>query len=89
MASQRKTLYIGVTNDLIRRVAEHKNKSISGFTQRYNVTRLVYFEEFENIHEAIDREKQLKKWNRAWKINLIERANPEWKDLFQLVLESC
>jgi len=88
MASERKTLYIGVTNDVARRVTEHKDKLVKGFTQKYNVTHLVYFEEFENIDEAIDREKQLKKWNREWKINLIETENPDWKDRYGDILES-
>ena len=74
-------LYIGVTNDLTRRVFEHKNKVTKGFTSRYNVNKLVYFEEFSDINEAIKREKQLKKWNRQWKIGLIEKGNPKWMDL--------
>jgi putative endonuclease len=75
------TLYIGVTNDLIRRVQEHKDKLVAGFTKRYGIARLVYFEEFGEIDAAIAREKQLKGWNRAWKIRLIEEANPNWDDL--------
>ncbi len=74
-------LYIGVTNDLERRIFEHKNKIVKGFTSRYNVDQLMYFEKFTNINEAIKREKQLKKWNRQWKIDLIEKDNPEWMDL--------
>jgi len=74
-------LYIGVTNDLERRIGEHKSKIVKGFTTRYNVDKLVYFEEYSNINEAIKREKQLKKWNRQWKIDLIEEENAEWKDL--------
>ena len=74
-------LYIGVTNDLERRRLEHKNKKIKGFTSKYNVDKLVYFEQFTDIIEAIKREKQLKKWNRQWKIDLIEDENPGWKDL--------
>lgn len=82
LASKRKgTLYIGVTNDLERRVYEHKNNLVEGFTKRYGVHMLVYFEETNNILEAIQREKRLKKWNRAWKIELIESMNPKWKDL--------
>lgn len=84
LASQRNgTLYIGVTNDIIRRVWEHKNKVIQGFTDRYNIDKLVYFEETPDINSAIKREKQLKLWSRSWKIELIEKNNPEWKDLYQ------
>ena len=71
------TLYIGVTNDLIRRVAEHKLKIAKSFTKRYDVSRLVYFEVFEEVEQAIHREKRLKKWPRAWKISLIEKDNPD------------
>jgi len=74
-------LYIGVTNDIERRVFEHKNKLVKGFTSRYNVDQLMYFEKFTNIKEAIKREKRLKKWNRQWKIDLIEKDNSEWHDL--------
>jgi len=76
------TLYIGVTNDLIRRVHEHKNKVAEGFTKKYDVDRLLYFEAFDDIENAIRREKRLKKWNRAWKIRLIEETNPNWTDLY-------
>jgi putative endonuclease len=76
------TLYIGVTNDLLRRVSEHKNGTFSGFTSRYSVDNLVYFEDTPDISSAITREKQMKKWCRAWKIKLIEENNPEWKDLY-------
>ena len=76
------TLYIGVTNDLVRRVAEHRLKSVKGFTKKYDVNRLVYFEQFDNAENAIRREKQLKKYNRAWKIRLIEGLNPNWDDLY-------
>ncbi len=75
------TLYIGVTGNLERRLYEHKNKLVKGFTERYNVDRLVYYEQTNNISSALQREKQLKKWNRAWKIELIEKDNPEWNDL--------
>ena len=82
LASQKNgTLYIGVTNDLERRVFEHKQKINEGFTSKYDVTRLVYFESFQYINDAILREKRLKKWNRQWKINLIEEENIEWNDL--------
>jgi len=76
------TLYIGVTNDLIRRVYEHKNNTIKGFTQRYKVHHLVHFENTNEISEAIKREKQLKWWNRKWKLRLIEETNPDWRDLY-------
>ncbi len=83
LASKRNgTLYIGVTNDLIKRVYEHKNKLVEGFTKKYNIDMLVYYEVSENIESAIIREKQLKKWNRNWKLELIENFNPEWKDLY-------
>ncbi|MBB4372640.1 putative endonuclease [Bradyrhizobium sp. cir1] len=75
------TLYIGVTNDLIRRVAEHKSKLIESFTEKYDVARLVYFEQFDDPENAIKREKRLK-WNRAWKVRLIEKENPNWDDLY-------
>jgi putative endonuclease len=81
LANKSKTLYIGVTNDLIRRLYEHKNKLIEGFTRKYNISRLVHYEEFKNIDDAIKREKQLKNWHRQWKINLIETANKNWEDL--------
>lgn len=75
-------LYIGVTNNLKRRVLEHKNKVNKGFAYRYNVDKLVYYELFTNILEAIKREKRMKKWNRKWKDELINSFNPEWKELF-------
>ena len=82
LASQKNgTLYIGVTNDLERRVLEHKQKVNEGFSSRYNINSLVYFESFQYINDAILREKRLKKWNRQWKINLIEEENKEWNDL--------
>ena len=81
MTNKSKTLYTGVTNDLERRVHEHKNKQIPGFTGKYNITKLVYYEEGNDINMAIAREKQIKGWLRAKKIALIEAKNPEWKDL--------
>ena len=81
MASWTRTLYIGVTNNLLKRVIQHKQKNIPGFTHRYNVTRLVYFEQYSGIGLAIMREKQLKGLLRKKKISLIESTNPEWKDL--------
>jgi len=77
------TLYIGVTSNLTKRVWEHKNNTIKGFTKKYKIHNLVYFEEYSNIEEAIVREKQLKKWNRTWKFELIEKDNPNWKDLYK------
>jgi putative endonuclease len=76
------TLYIGVTNDLVRRVYEHKNKVIRGFTARYEVTKLVWYEAYDDPANAITREKELKKWRRDWKIRLIEENNPDWSDLY-------
>jgi putative endonuclease len=76
------TLYIGVTSDVVGRVSLHKQDLIDGFTKRYGVHRLVYLEFHETMEQAIAREKQLKRWRRAWKIELIERSNPEWKDLY-------
>jgi putative endonuclease len=76
------TLYIGVTNDLVRRVTEHRLKVAESFTKRHGVSRLVYFECFDDIEAAIRREKRLKKWTRAWKVSLIEKDNPNWIDLY-------
>jgi putative endonuclease len=82
LASKRSgTLYVGVTNDLVRRLAEHKAKLVPGFTRKYNVHLLVYFEVFESILEARAREHSLKRWRRAWKIDLIEKLNANWRDL--------
>ena len=75
------TLYVGVTNDLARRITEHKSKLVPGFTRRHGVDKLVYFEEYTSIFEARAREHTIKRWRRAWKIALIERNNPEWRDL--------
>jgi putative endonuclease len=87
LASQRNgTLYTGVTSELIKRVWEHKNDLIEGFTNKYGVHRLVYFEQHEEMNSAITREKQIKKWNRAWKLRLIEELNPDWKDLYETLL---
>ena len=79
-------LYIGVTSNIVKRVWEHKQNTIEGFTKKYNVKQLVYYEVTESIESAIVREKQLKKWNRAWKVRLIESVNPEWKDLYSSIL---
>ncbi|KAA2237235.1 GIY-YIG nuclease family protein [Salinarimonas soli] len=75
------TLYVGVTGEFVRRVEQHKAMAVPGFTRRYRVTRLVYAERFADVREAISREKQLKGWNRAWKLRLIEASNPDWLDL--------
>jgi putative endonuclease len=87
LASRRHgTLYIGVTNSLHKRLTEHRNGEGSSFVKAYCVHRLVYVETFEQPHEAIAREKQLKRWKRDWKIELIERENPEWRDLSDLLV---
>lgn len=76
------TLYIGVTNDIVRRAYEHRTKAVDGFTKRYEVDKLVWFETYDDITHAITREKELKKWRRDWKIRLIEEENPNWTDLY-------
>lgn len=82
LASRRNgTVYTGVTNDVARRVGEHKDKQVPGFTKQYDVTMLVWFEEHDEVARAIAREKQIKGWNRAWKLRLIEKDNPQWLDL--------
>lgn len=80
-------LYIGVTNNLLGRTYQHKQKEIVGFTKKYNIDKLVYYEECNDINAAIKREKQLKRWKRQWKINLIEEFNPDWKDLYENFLK--
>ena len=82
---ERGTLYTGVTSDLVTRVAEHKSHSIEGFTQRYQVDRLVWFEAHATMLAAIQREKRIKEWRRAWKLKLIEDANPMWEDLYSTI----
>ncbi|MEX0615341.1 MAG: GIY-YIG nuclease family protein [Methylophaga sp.] len=83
LASRRNgTLYVGVTSNLQQRIWQHKQHLVSGFTEKYNVAHLVYFEVCEDIYSAIGREKQLKKWRRAWKLILIEEFNPDWRDLY-------
>jgi putative endonuclease len=83
LASRRNgTLYVGVTSDLVKRVYEHKQDLADGFSKKYGVHQLVYFELAKDMLSAIAREKQIKKWKRAWKVELIERANPEWRDLY-------
>ena len=78
------TIYIGHTDDLARRLGEHKNKAIKGFSSRYSIDKLVWFEEFETRDEAFKRERQIKKWKRVWKIRLIETQNPDWVDIMAL-----
>ena len=85
-SSKNGTLYIGVTNDLERRVSEHREGLIPGFTQKYGVKMLVYFEEYGDIDLAIQRETRLKKWKRRWKMELIEKTNPEWRDLYETII---
>ncbi len=76
-------LYVGITNDLVKRIYQHKNNLIEGFTKKYFVHRLVYYETHNNINNAITREKQMKTWQRQWKIALIEKDNPEWSDVYE------
>jgi putative endonuclease len=86
LASKRNgTLYIGVTSDLVKRIWEHKNDTVAGFTKRYGVHQLVWYELHESIEFAIEREKRLKEWKRVWKLELIESANPDWKDLYDTI----
>jgi len=82
------TLYIGVTSDLVKRMWEHKNKVLEGFTKKYDVYILVHYEIYSDPENAIKREKRLKKWNREWKINLIENTNPDWEDLYPTLMDS-
>jgi putative endonuclease len=87
LASKRNgTIYIGVTSDLVKRIWQHKNHVVAGFTEKYQVEQLVYFEQFDDMVNAIEREKQLKTWERAWKIKLIEKNNPSWNDLYDAIL---
>ena len=87
LASKRNgTLYVGVTNDLIHRIHQHKENLVDGFTRKYNVHTLVYYESCPDIQAAITREKRMKKWRRQWKIELIEKENPEWRDLYYSLL---
>jgi putative endonuclease len=79
------TLYLGVTNDIVRRVYEHKSKAVAGFTKRYSVDRLVWFEICDDVPTAIASEKDIKKWRRVWKIGLIEEGNPDWTDLYPAI----
>ena len=87
MASKRNgTLYVGVTSDLVQRTWQHKDDQVEGFTSKYAVKMLVYFEVHDTAESAIAREKQIKKWNRAWKLNLIEQHNAEWRDLYDSII---
>ncbi|MDQ7787480.1 MAG: GIY-YIG nuclease family protein [Thermodesulfovibrionales bacterium] len=85
-SKQNGTLYIGVTSNLFKRVWEHKEKLVEGFTKKYDIDKLVYYEQFHDAEYAIRREKQLKKYNRGWKMDLIEKSNPAWKDLYKELL---
>ncbi|HRT27770.1 MAG TPA: GIY-YIG nuclease family protein [Syntrophales bacterium] len=87
LASKRNgTLYIGVTSDLLKRIWEHRNDMVEGFTRRYGVHRLVWYEVHESMESAIEREKRLKEWKRKWKLELIERSNPDWRDLYDMIV---
>ncbi len=87
LASKRNgTLYIGVTNNLVKRVYGHKNNLVEGFTKKYQVHNLVYFESYEDVNEAITKEKQMKEWKRYWKIKTINKFNPEWRDLYSSII---
>ena len=87
LASKRNgTLYIGVTNDLVRRAYDHKSNVIQGFTEKYGVHNLVYYESYTDVRDALTREKRLKKWKRQWKIDLIESVNPDWRDLYSQII---
>ncbi len=81
-SKQNGTLYVGITNDIIKRVFQHKHNEVEGFTKKYKIHRLVWYESCMDVREAIAREKQLKKWNRKWKLALIEKSNPQWRDLY-------
>ena len=82
----RNVLYTGVTSELARRIWQHKNKLVDGFSNKYNADSLVWYEPHTEIYSAITREKQIKKWNRGWKIELIETSNPEWRDLYEEII---
>lgn len=81
------TLYVGVTSDLIKRIWQHKNKFVEGFSKKYDLNKLVYYEVFNDIENTITREKQLKNWHRQWKINLINQQNPDWMDLYNDIIK--
>ena len=86
LGNNRPTLYIGMTNNLVRRVWEHKKGFVDGFTKKYGLKKLLYFEQFSYVEDAIKREKQLKHWNREWKLDLIKKTNPEFKDLYVSII---
>jgi putative endonuclease len=87
LASRRNgTLYVGVTSDLIKRIWEHRNHVVAGFTKKYGVDKLVWYEPHVSMESAIQREKTIKEWKRAWKLNLIEKTNPDWVDLYETLL---
>ena len=86
LGNSRPTLYIGVTNNLVRRVWEHKKGLVDGFTKKYGLKKLLYFEQFSYVEDAIRREKQLKHWNRKWKLDLIKKTNPEFRDLYASII---
>ena len=81
------TLYVGVTSDLVKRIWQHKNKFVEGFSQKYDLDKLVYYEVFDDIENAIEHEKKLKNWHRQWKINLINQKNPDWVDLYDDIIK--
>jgi putative endonuclease len=86
LASRRDgAIYVGITNDLVRRIYEHRTKAVPGFTSKYNITLLVWFEAYDDPISAITREKELKKWKRSWKVQLIEAENPKWSDLYETI----
>ena len=88
LASRRNgTIYIGATTNLIKRIYEHKNKCVDGFTRKYSVDKLVYYEIFDDIQQTLYREKRLKTWRRKWKLKLIEKQNPQWKDLYDEIIQ--
>ena len=88
LASERNgTLYIGVTSDLVKRIWQHKNKKVKGFSSKYNINKLVYYEQTNDIDSAIKKEKQLKNWKRKWKLELIEKNNPKWKDIYAEIIK--
>lgn len=86
LGNQKPVLYIGVTTDLVKRIYQHKHKMVKGFSNAFNVRKLLYYEVHESIESAITREKQLKNWHREWKMNLIKSVNPEFKDLYPTIL---
>jgi putative endonuclease len=88
MGNQKPTLYIGVTSNLIQRAYHHKQKLIPGFTAKYNLNKLLYFETYDTMEQAITREKQLKRWHRQWKLNLIKKTNPTFNDLYDQIVSN-